>query len=44
MSKPKPRQVWTINPKSRVEKSKKIYSRPEEKKQLKSAVNWFGEE
>ncbi len=50
MKKPKPvkpRNVWQINPKSRVEKNDKAYSRPKEKKKLtklKSKVNWFGEE
>ena len=44
--KPKPRKVWEINPKSRVEPNKKKYSRPDEKKKLKQVtdkLNWFGE-
>ena len=34
---PKPRGVWTINPKSRVKPSKKIYSR-------KSKASWEEED
>jgi len=44
--KPKPRNVWRINPKSRVQKNKKAYSRPQEKKKLRRVgdkIRWFGE-
>lgn len=43
---PKPRHIWEINPKTRVNESDKAYNRPEEKKKEKSWVNdvsWFGE-
>ncbi len=44
--KPKPRNVWQINPKSRVEENKKVYSRPAAKKDLKRRIfnklDWFG--
>lgn len=46
MKKPKPRHTWKINPKTRVEKSKKTYSRSEERKQVLKAlkrIDWFGE-
>ena len=44
--KPKPRSVWQINPKTRVGKNKKVYSRPEERKKTRRSVDkidWFGE-
>ncbi len=50
MKKPKPvkpRNVWQINPKSRVEKNEKTYSRPKEKNKLtklKRKIHWFGGE
>ena len=43
--KPKPRGVWKINPKTRVEKSKKTYSRAGERKKAREIVkriDWFG--
>lgn len=45
--KPKPRHVWTINPKTQVEKNKKTYSRSDEHKKLHKIIkkiDWFGEE
>lgn len=36
---PKPRNVWVINPKSRVKSSGKIYRRSERKKNEKSWVD-----
>ncbi len=42
----KPRNVWQINPKSRVEKNKKTFSRSEERKKLHrllDKIRWFGE-
>ena len=45
-TKPKPRGVWKINPKTRVKESAKIYRRSKEKKKKKSWVDeigWFGE-
>ncbi len=43
---PKPRHVWEINPRERVEPSAKIYKRSEEKKKKKTwvdDVSWFGD-
>jgi len=45
-TKPKARGVWKINPKTRVEKSEKAYSRPKERKKTRRVtdkLNWFGE-
>ena len=45
--KPKPRHTWAINPKTRIVKSKKTYSRTEEKKKVHGIVkqiHWFGEQ
>ena len=44
--KPKPRKVWAINPKTRVKKSEKAYSRTEARKQARKIlkrIDWFGE-
>ena len=44
--KPKPRGVWQINPKTRVEKNKKVYSRSKEQKKMRRSadkIDWFGE-
>lgn len=46
LTSPKPRGVWRINPKTRVEKSKKTYSRSEERKKTRRVtdkLDWFGE-
>ncbi|MCM8774894.1 MAG: hypothetical protein NC930_00845 [Candidatus Omnitrophica bacterium] len=43
---PKPRKIWGINPKTRVEPSGKIYHRAGAKKRGKSwvdQIDWFGE-
>ncbi len=43
---PKPRNVWEINPKTRVKPSEKVYKRQAEKKKAKSWIEnicWFGE-
>ncbi len=43
---PKVRHTWKIKPQTRVKPSEKIYTRPKEKKKLKSwvdDVSWFGE-
>ncbi|OGW87522.1 MAG: hypothetical protein A3C35_04345 [Omnitrophica bacterium RIFCSPHIGHO2_02_FULL_46_11] len=45
-AKPKVRGVWRINPKTRVEKSKKTYSRSQGKQKIKEAdekIDWFSE-
>ncbi|GEM_PF-4465452 len=45
-TKPKPRKVWKINPKSRVKKSEKKYSRPKGKNLLRRITDkfdWFGD-
>jgi hypothetical protein len=44
--KPKPRGVWKINPKTRVEKNEKLYSRPAARKKVHNIIKkitWFGE-
>lgn len=44
--KPKPRKVWEINPKSRVEKSIKTFLRSKEKNKLRrllDKLDWFGD-
>ena len=44
--KPKARNVWQINPKSRVEKSSKTFLRSKEKTKLRrllDKLDWFGE-
>ena len=33
------RQIWEINPKTRIKKSKKLYNRKREKRQLKKEVD-----
>ncbi len=44
---PKARNVWAINPKTRVKESDKAYSRPRERgaarRSLQSPIDWFGE-
>ncbi len=44
---PKPRGVWRINPKTRVRKSKTVYSRSEERRKIQrritDKITWFGE-
>ncbi len=44
---PKPRGVWQINPKTRVRKNKKVYSRSEERRKIHrrttDKLDWFGE-
>lgn len=45
-SKPKVRGVWKINPKTRVEKSKKLYARAGGRKEIRGIqkrIDWFGE-
>ena len=45
-NRPKPRHVWKVNPKTRIKKSKKTYSRAEARKQVRKIVkkiDWFGE-
>ena len=45
-NKPKARRVWNINPKTRVKKSKKTYSRSDERQNIRKIVkkiDWFGE-
>ena len=42
---PKPRHVWEINPKSRVQPSKKAYRRAasKAKKNWVEKIDWFGQ-